>query len=179
MIPKPEDTGRHAPATAGTALLASASEPLTRRLVLDTNVCLDLFVFRDPRWADLLAALNDGQVHAYTRADCRKEWQLVLAYDRLGLDLVRRTSVAAEFDALIALTEPDSATNPRWPAAALPVCRDPDDQKFLELAAACGADALVTKDKALLKLARRTKKLALFRILTPEQWISEWRVQKP
>ena len=30
-----------------------------------------------------------------------------------------------------------------------------DDQKFLELAAACGADYLVTEDRELLKLARR------------------------
>ncbi len=169
MIPKPDHTGGRATAqTAQTAPSVPASEPPLRRLVLDTNVCLDLFVFRDPRWASLLAALNEARVQAYTRADCRKEWQLVLAYDRLGLDADRRASVAVEFDALIVLTEPAE------PAAALPVCRDPDDQKFLELAASCGADALVTKDKALLKLARRTKKLSLFRILTPEQWTLEW-----
>ena len=34
----------------------------------------------------------------------------------------------------------------------LPPCRDPDDQKFLELAAGAGADALVTKDRELLRL---------------------------
>ena len=37
--------------------------------------------------------------------------------------------------------------------AELPRCRDPHDQKFLELARAAGADALVTKDRALLELA--------------------------
>ncbi|HEU4777610.1 MAG TPA: PIN domain-containing protein, partial [Telluria sp.] len=42
-----------------------------QRIVLDTNVCLDLFVFRDPRWSDLLAALESGAVEAVTRADCR------------------------------------------------------------------------------------------------------------
>ncbi|MGI4857360.1 MAG: PIN domain-containing protein, partial [Janthinobacterium lividum] len=41
------------------------------------------------------------------------------------------------------------------PTPVLPRCSDRDDQKFLELAARSGAHWLVTKDKALLKLARR------------------------
>ena len=41
-----------------------------KRIVLDTNVCLDLFVFKDPRWDGLLAALESGAVEAITRADC-------------------------------------------------------------------------------------------------------------
>ena len=49
--------------------------------------------------------------------------------------------------------------------AALPRCSDPDDQKFLELARAAQADVLVTKDQALLDLARR--KLP-FRIAAPQ-----------
>jgi predicted nucleic acid-binding protein len=48
--------------------------------------------------------------------------------------------------------------------AALPLCADPDDQKFLELAARCGADCLVTGDRELLKLARRVP----FAILTAD-----------
>ena len=49
----------------------------------------------------------------------------------------------------------------------LPKCSDPDDQKFLELARDCGADYLVTKDKALLALARRKTRPAPCRIVTP------------
>jgi predicted nucleic acid-binding protein len=37
----------------------------------------------------------------------------------------------------------------------LPVCTDKDDQKFLELARDANATILITKDKALLKLARK------------------------
>ena len=47
----------------------------------------------------------------------------------------------------------------------LPRCKDRDDQKFLELAARCAADLLVTKDKALLRLRGRTT--LGFRILKP------------
>ena len=46
---------------------------------------------------------------------------------------------------------------PDGDAPPLPRCKDKDDQKFLELSARCGADVLVSKDKALLKLRGRTK----------------------
>jgi len=52
----------------------------------------------------------------------------------------------------------------------LPVCTDKDDQKFLELARDASADILITKDKALLKLARRTAKAGMFQIMLPEKW---------
>ncbi len=183
MIPKPDEgraaePGSAAGSAAGSATLsdtdsaASRTEPavLPRRLVLDTNVCLDLFVFRDPRWAALLSAMRESRVQAYTRADCRMEWTLVLAYTRLGLDAAQQAAALAEFDQWVALVPEAEAAD----AIKLPVCRDTDDQKFIELAAACGADALVTKDKLVLKLARKMKKLALFRILSPEQWTAEW-----
>lgn len=183
MIPKPDqgraaEPGSDAGIAAGSAAAsdtdspASRTEPavLPRRLVLDTNVCLDLFVFRDPRWVALLSALRESRVQAFTRADCRMEWTLVLAYTRLGLDAAQQAAALAEFDQWVALVPEADAAD----AIKLPVCRDTDDQKFLELAAACGADALVTKDKLVLKLARKMKKLALFRILSPEQWTAEW-----
>jgi len=141
---------------------------IPNRVVLDTNVCLDLFVFRDPRWQLLLAALQDGSVHAVTRSDCRREWQIVLGYSHLGLDEHARERCEAEFDALIRLL-PDAET-PSPAAVRLPVCRDPDDQKFLELARDTGAQVLITKDKALLKLARKTVRAGLFHIVTPESW---------
>jgi predicted nucleic acid-binding protein len=45
----------------------------------------------------------------------------------------------------------------------LPVCSDKADQKFLELARDAGAEVLITKDKALLKLARRRPRPACSR----------------
>ncbi|CAH0289771.1 hypothetical protein SRABI118_04035 [Massilia sp. Bi118] len=136
-----------------------------KRIVIDTNVCLDLFVFRDPRWASLLAALESGTVEAVTRADCRAEYRIVLHYPHLPLDDSTRPDAADRFDALIRVVAPDSR------AVRLPVCTDRDDQKFLEIARDAGAAILVTKDKALLKLARKTVKEGLFRIMTPEVWV--------
>jgi putative PIN family toxin of toxin-antitoxin system len=134
-------------------------------IVIDTNVCLDLFVFRDPRWASLLAALENGRLEAVTRADCRDEYLIVLHYAHLPLDDDTRPDAAARFDALIRVVAPDSR------AIRLPVCTDRDDQKFLEIARDADAAILVTKDKALLKLARKTARDGLFRIMTPEAWV--------
>jgi putative PIN family toxin of toxin-antitoxin system len=137
----------------------------TKTIVIDTNVCLDLFVFRDPRWASLLAVLESGAVEAVTRADCRDEYLFVLRYPHLPLDESTRPDAAARFDKLIRVVAPDSR------AVRLPVCTDRDDQKFLEIARDAGADILITKDKALLKLAKKTLREGLFRIMTPEVWV--------
>jgi predicted nucleic acid-binding protein len=40
-------------------------------------------------------------------------------------------------------------------------CTDPDDQKFLDAAFSAAADLLLTRDKALLKLARRAEAAGL------------------
>jgi predicted nucleic acid-binding protein len=47
-------------------------------------------------------------------------------------------------------------------------CTDPDDQKFID-AAIVSAQWLISRDRAVLKLARRAAALGL-RIVTPERW---------
>jgi len=135
-----------------------------KRLVLDTNVCLDLFVFKDPRRAELLAALESGAVEAITRADCRDEYLVVLHYPHLPLTDDTRPACAARFDALIKVVAPPAC------GTRLPVCSDRDDQKFLELARDAGAHTLITKDKALLKLGRKLAKAGMFHVIQPDAW---------
>lgn len=134
-------------------------------IVLDTNVCLDLFVFRDLRWKHLYDALKSGTVRAVTRDDCRTEWLRVLDYPNLRLDPDSRILHAAEFDALVSCINPDAR-----PGISLPVCSDRDDQKFLELARDALATFLITKDKALLKLSKKTSRQGMFRIVRPQEW---------
>ncbi|BFI95041.1 MAG: hypothetical protein RSP_05510 [Rhodanobacter sp.] len=138
------------------------------RLVLDTNVCLDLFVFGDAACAALRDALAGGAVQAIGDAACREEWLAVLSYPQLALDAARRDAALAAFDARLPLLA-DAEHRPP-PAPKLPRCADPDDQKFLELAQAGGARWLLTRDKALLKLARRTRRDHGFDIVTPQAW---------
>lgn len=137
--------------------------PEAVRVVLDTNVLLSLFVFADSRYARLRERLAAGELIALTDERCLGEFRRVLAYPMFSLaDAAQR----AAFDAYAALAGiVAAAAEP----LALPQCRDPDDQKFLEVARDGNADWLVTSDKALLKLARRRKLAHLFAIITPER----------
>ena len=138
------------------------------RVVLDTNVCLDLFLFNDPQSAALHVAMREGAIQAVTRADCRAEWLRVLGYPQVPVSDQARPAVEAAFDALV-LQLPDELATPA-PGVRLPRCADPDDQMFLELAQASGARWLVSKDNELLKLAPRCVHDGLFWIGLPQAW---------
>lgn len=137
------------------------------RLVLDTNVWLDLLLFEDPRCSHLAAALDDGRAVALVDAPCREEWLRVLGYPSLRLDDERRAALDARFNAVTTVAQEPVRPLP-WPA--LPRCADPDDQKLLELACIGHANALLSRDQALLSLDRRTRRLSLFRICLPDAW---------
>lgn len=140
--------------------------PVPKKVVIDTNVCLDLFVFNDPRWAKLVAAIERGEIEAVTRSDCRDEFNIVLHYKHLPLDDDSRPLATARFDQLIKVVAPPESS------IKLPVCSDKADQKFLEIARDAGAEVLITKDKALLKLARRLAREGMFKVMLPEKWIA-------
>lgn len=134
------------------------------KIVLDTNVCLDLFAFNDPRWELISQALCNQELLAVTREDCRNEWLAVLHYPHLPVNEDNRAQIVSTFDRLIAVEAPLTK------GIKLPVCSDKDDQKFLEICRDADAEVLVTKDKALLKLARKMQNLNLFIIETPEKF---------
>lgn len=138
------------------------------RLVLDTNVALDLFVFRDPAVRHVLDALQAGLVQAVVDEACRAEWLAVLDYPEFSLDAEARQDAALAFDRCAQLLAP-THLSPRADVR-LPRCADPDDQKFLELALLGGARWLLSKDKAVLRLARRTAREGWFQIVTPATW---------
>ncbi|MES2832225.1 MAG: PIN domain-containing protein [Pseudomonadota bacterium] len=151
---------------------------IANRLVLDTNVCLDLFVFQDARWSRLHTALETGSTEAFTRADCRAEWLLVLQYPRFSLDAKQISDCVAAFDRYITcLPIRDGGAGAGMKAdsggSALPRCSDTDDQKFLETMQDSDAAVLITKDKALLKLAGKCRRAGLFDIVTPQTWIAQ------
>jgi predicted nucleic acid-binding protein len=119
------------------------------RIVLDTNVLLDLWVFADPAVAGLAAALGAGHLQPVRSAATDGELRAVLARPAFGLAPERQAALVTDWLArAVAIDAP--------PAAGLR-CRDPLDQKFVELAVAAGARFLVTRDRALLALARRAR----------------------
>ncbi|MET0402089.1 MAG: putative toxin-antitoxin system toxin component, PIN family [Cystobacter sp.] len=123
-------------------------------LVLDTNVVLDLFVFRDPLLQPLVQRLEAGTVSAWVDEHTLRELEYVLAYPQFRLDAAARGAVLARYQGLSRrVAEPAEAE--ASPVSPLPRCRDRDDQKFLELAARSGARWLVSKDKRVLSMADR------------------------
>lgn len=139
------------------------------RIVLDTNVCLDLWVFGDARAAGLLEALQGGAVQAVTNTECRDEWRRVLHYPQLPLTDAARSAHADAYDSLVQRL-PDG-TPPPPTHVQLPRCADPDDQKFLQLALVSGARWLVSRDGDVLALGRRTRRDGLFEIVSPQTWV--------
>ena len=128
------------------------------RLVLDTNVVLDLFHWGNVDAVPIMAALEAGQIECLADRRTLDELQRVLTYPQLKLTPAMAVDRYQRYARLVQLVEAGDAP-------PLPRCKDRDDQMFLELAARSSADLLVSKDKALLKLCGRTK--LAFRILKP------------
>ena len=123
-------------------------------LVLDTNIVLDVFVFRDPATQALAAELAQGSLRWLATRAMRDELERVLDYPQIekgrafhGIDACE---VLEKFDAHVHRV--DEA--PRAPVR----CADEDDQKFIDLALAHRA-ILVSKDGEVLKMKNRLLQL--------------------
>jgi uncharacterized protein len=132
-------------------------------VVVDTNVALDWLVFADPGVQALRRAVEAGDVIWWSCDAVRAELARMLCHR----DLHRWAPDAA---ALLALHDRTTRHAPS-PVPAPPGmrCRDSDDQVFIELALAQRARWLVTRDRALLALARRGAARGL-QIVTPRRW---------
>lgn len=120
------------------------------RLVIDTNVALDLLVFADPATGPLHEALTAGDAEWLATPAMREELLRVLDYPNLVNRMAARSlgavAVLERFDRSARLCDPA-------PAHAVK-CRDGDDQKFIDLAAQHGA-MLLSKDFEVLRLKKR------------------------
>ena len=133
------------------------------RLVLDTNIVMDMLHFANIHTQPLPAGIASGQFACFTDTSCLAELERVTGYPEFGLDEGARTALMANYREFVRVCE--AAGEEDYP---LPRCRDKDDQKFLILAARCEAGMLITRDKLLLKLARHRHKPAPFAIVTAE-----------
>lgn len=139
------------------------------RLVLDTNVWLDWFLFEDQAIDPIKSAWQYDRVEIVIDPCCRDELVRVLAYPKFDLDRDTQTNIIEQTDTITRLL----CGLDYGQTEQLPFCKDPDDIKFLALAAASQADWLITKDNALLSALRRKKAAAVagYRIGTPEHWM--------
>ena len=132
--------------------------------VLDTNVVLDLWLFDDPRATALRQALQGGHLQAMVTPAMLAELADVLQRPFVRAWAVPAAQVVAALQACSRVVEPAVQVSPTAPR-----CSDADDQKFIDQAWACAVPWLLSRDRALLRLARPALGRGL-RILTPEAW---------
>jgi putative PIN family toxin of toxin-antitoxin system len=118
-------------------------------IVLDTNIVLDLLVFEDPATVALALQLRVGLRWLSTTA-MRDELERVLGYPLIARRLHARTMVAGQ---ILAVFDSLAHLQPVPPKADI-TCKDPDDQKFIDLAVAHRC-LLLSKDKAVLCMQKR------------------------
>jgi putative PIN family toxin of toxin-antitoxin system len=125
-------------------------------VVLDTNIVLDLFVFGDPVVGPLREALAQRTLQWIATPMMREELARVLAYPQIVKSLahhgIASAAVLSQFDAQVQLVD--------VAAKASVTCKDADDQKFIDLAVAHGAQ-LLSKDNAVLCMAKRLQALGV------------------
>jgi uncharacterized protein len=130
------------------------------RFVFDTNVVIDWLVFNDNYLRRLRERINGGEILVLRNELALSELTRVLGYGALKLPPARQVEVRSHY---LAQTDevampPGFATNSLLLPERFPQCRDRDDDAFLALAFHSRATALITRDKALLKLKKRARR---------------------
>lgn len=140
----------------------SEVEPPTA--VLDTNVLLDWLVFEEPSVASLVAALEAGTLRWVATQAMLDEFGDVLGRAEFDRFTARRPTAMTAAQRLCMLV----------PAQPVPLdrqlnCSDPDDQKFIDLAMTHPTRWLLSRDKALLRLASKARVHGV-EVLSPAAW---------
>jgi putative PIN family toxin of toxin-antitoxin system len=119
-------------------------------LVIDTNIVLDLLVFNDTHTEALKAALSARQVQWLATQAMRDELERVLDYPQIAQ---RRAFYGLSAAQVLQAFDAQAQILDAAPKASV-VCKDPDDQKFIDLAVQQQA-LLLSKDRAVLCLRKR------------------------
>ena len=130
--------------------MTSSEAQQSQPWVIDTNIVLDLWLFEDPATVPLRAALQSGLIAHLATSSMRDELERVLTYPhiikRMAKSKLQAQDILSRFDEHHLLAEP---------AVKAPcTCKDPDDQKFIDLAVA-HAVPLLSKDAAILCMKKR------------------------
>ena len=138
-------------------------------VVIDSQCLFDWMVFRNPiceRWDAALAGTDWEWIFT---SELKAEFDFVAAKgfgERWPVDAVALASRWEHHGRAVETPPPPGASSRLH-------CTDADDQKFIDLAIAAGAHTLVTRDKALLRLARKAAERHGVRVCRPEVWSAE------
>lgn len=141
---------------AAAAELASRTMPgegfQTPHIVLDTHIVMECFFWKDEKAMPLKVTIEAGKIRLAASRDAFLELAGVLSRPQFGLSeeeveaILRHTAQFSDFASPERLERAAEGISVR--------CRDPEDQKFLTLAGASRARAIVTRDKLLFKAAK-------------------------
>ena len=134
-------------------------------VILDTNVVLDWLVFHNPECDALHVSITADRVRWVATEAMRDELAHVLGRGRLDARNPDLPALWARWSRHC-IEAPTPAVGR---AASQLRCTDADDQKFIDLAVACGARWLLSRDRAVLKLARRLRSFGV-QATTPGAW---------
>ncbi len=116
------------------------------RLVLDTNVILDLLVFKDPSVEPIQLMLDAKQVDAVRTTASMAELIDVIGRPAFKLSQENQEAILQAWERASRLLE-NTAIEP-----APFTCRDPDDQVFIDMAYSIRPAFLLSKDLRVLEL---------------------------
>lgn len=136
-------------------------------VVIDSQAVLDWWYFRDPVCQGWSAARAQGRWQWVASQAMRDELAHVLGrgFAPGWSGATEPGAVLQAFDQLVELRPAPTLS------LAQPLrCSDPDDQKFVDLAIGSGARWLVSRDRAVLKLAGRALSRHGLQIVRPVDW---------
>ncbi len=146
----------------------SASPPPADRLViLDTQVVMDWLVFDEPSLRLLIASVESRHLHWVATEAMRAELLHVIGRGVAARYAPDVNHIHAAFEAHCRLLPEPTL------GIARPRCSDTDDQKFIDLGLSLAATQptwLISRDRAVLKVAKRAGRLGL-PILSPAAWL--------
>jgi putative PIN family toxin of toxin-antitoxin system len=138
---------------------------LAPRAILDTNAVLDWLVFDNPGMQALSQAIQTGTIAWLSCPTMRDEFSRIVKHTSLATWSPNSEQALTAFDRWAQLCDAPSTPPPGLTLRP----SDPDDQVFIDLALEQQARWLVTRDKALLKLARQARASGVA-VLTPQAW---------
>lgn len=121
-------------------------------IILDTNILLDILVFDDERAHPLRAALDAKLLDAVATDKTFAELLDVIGREQFSLDKDQQHLIGKQWKSWARIISDNELCQAPWK------CKDRDDQVFINLAYSLRPSALISKDKQVLKIAKRAIK---------------------
>ena len=132
-------------------------------VIFDTNLLLDFFVFKDLKTSVLWTATKERKFKTVTCEDAVSELEDVLTRPQFKVTSEQVEVIKEEFLSVAEVLPITIEAKTR--------CKDPLDQKFIDLTVSCAPALLISKDKLVLRCARHLRPLGC-NILPPEKAVS-------